>query len=244
MAYNKRAGHAVRAAGTPHSRRNKSQRDSSPLHWDWSTVMDRGQDMLTAAGMVPGLGNVADIANVAISSGRGAYAKYTGDDAAAKKHAAAAAINMAAAIPGAGLAVGAGKLAKSGLAIAKGAKTADKMADASKMVKKGIEAKTKAKAATETAEAATKSKGYFKGGIEDAKKVFKGEGKGFKEYYAKNADASLGEAVLKAGAKKGVKKVEKEVAKDYAKSEIKKSDKKAKEKNLATKDKAKKQNIA
>ena len=242
MAYNKKAGHAVRSAGVPHSRRNKSQRDSSPLHWDWSTIMDRGQDMLTVAGMVPGLGNVADLANVAVSTGRGAYAKYTGDDAAAKKHAAAAAINAAAAIPGAGLAVGAGKLAKSGLAIAKGAKTADKVADAAKVVKKGVEAKTKAKGALETAKGlATKSKDYVKQSVKDAGKGLKGQKGSFKEYYG---GKTLGEAVVKAGAKKGVKKVEKEVAKDYAKSEIKKHDKKAKEKNLATKDKTKKQNIA
>ena len=150
MAYNKKAGHAVRAAGVPHSRRNKSQRDSSPLHWDWGSVMDMGQNALTVAGMTPLFGNVADGLNVAISGGRAAYAKHIGDEAAYKHHRNSAAINAAAAIPGAGLAVGAGKLAKAGLAAAKGAKTADKMADATKIVKKGIDTKSKAKAALKT----------------------------------------------------------------------------------------------
>jgi hypothetical protein len=145
MAYNKKAGHAVRAAGVPHSRRNKSQHDSSPLNWSWSGVMDMGQNALSVAGMVPGLGNVADLANTAISGGRAAYAKATGDEAGFKEHTANAALNAAAAIPGAGLAVGGAKLAKAGIAAAKGAKTADKLADATKVVKEGVKAKTAAK---------------------------------------------------------------------------------------------------
>lgn len=242
MAYNKKAGHAVRSAGVPHSRRNKSQHDSSPLNFGWSDALDYAQTGLTAAGMVPGLGNLADIANVAVSGGRAAYAKATGDDANAKKHAAALALNAAAAIPGAGLAVGAGKLAKAGLTAAKGAKTLDKVADSAKLVKKGVEAKTKAKTALDTTKAlATKGKDYVKQSFKDAGKGLKGKKGSFKEYYG---GKTLGEAVVKAGAKKGVKKVEKETAKSYAKSEMKKRDKETKEKNLAIKDKVKKQNIA
>jgi len=90
--------------------------------------MDKGQLALTAAGMVPWVGNAADFANAAISSGRAAYAGYTGDTAGAKKHTASAALNLAAAVPGAGLAVGAGKLAKAGVAMAKGSKAAQGVA--------------------------------------------------------------------------------------------------------------------
>jgi hypothetical protein len=217
--------------------------------------------------MVPGLGNFADLANVALSGGRSAYAKATGDEAGFKKHAASMALNAAAAIPGAGLAVGAGKLAKAGLTAAKGAKTVDKMADATKMVKKGIDAKTKAKGALTTAKnLATKGKDkvvgkmgtmvkegvkepgkLIKKGVESYKKGgLKGVGvdamKGTAEYYGK-------EGVKKGIAKavgKGELKYEKKKADKYTKKEIQLAhDKKeAKEKGIATKDKTKKQNIA
>lgn len=226
MAYNKKAGQAVRAAGVPHSRRNKSQHDSSPLHWSWSGVLDNVSTGLTAAGMVPGLGNVADLANVALSGGRAAYAKATGDEAGFKEHGANMAINAAAAIPGAGLAVGGAKLAKAGIAAAKGAKTIDKAADAAKLIKKGTQAKTKAKGALDaTKSLAAKSKDYVKKSVSDAGDVFKGKGKGFKEYYGGDAAASVGKAVKKATTKKGVKKVEKKVASSYTKGEDKPSDK-------------------
>ena len=267
MAYNKKAGHAVRSAGVPHSRRNKSQRDSSPLHWGWSDALDWGQTGLTAAGMIPGLGNFADLANVAVSGGRAAYAKATGDEAGVKKHLAAGALNAAAAIPGAGLAVGGTKLAKAGLAAAKGAKTLDKVADSTKLVKKGIDAKTKAKGALTTAKnLATKGKDKVASSMTDmvkkglkepgellakGKKAYKkggmkGVGKdavgGTLEYYGKDG---VGKGIAKAVGKAELK-TEKELVKDKVKKDIKyaHNKKKAKEKSIATKDKSKKENIA
>lgn len=166
MAHNKSYGKAVRSAGKPESRRNAEDKDSSPLNFDWSSVMDYGQNALTVAGMTPLFGNVADGLNVAISGGRAAYAKHVGDEAAYKHHRNSAAINAAAAIPGAGLVAGAGKLAKAGIAAAKGANTADKLADATKLVKKGINVKSKAKAALKSMKDpkfyAKTGKGYVK----------------------------------------------------------------------------------
>ena len=134
------------------------------------------------------------------------------------------------------------KQTKSAKTAAKGAKTLDKVADSAKLVKKGVEAKTKAKTALDATKAlATKGKDYVKQSVKDAGKGLKGQKGSFKEYYG---GKTLGGAVVKAGAKKGVKKVEKETVKSYAKSEIKKNEKEAKEKNLATKNEGKKQNIA
>jgi hypothetical protein len=113
---------------------------ASPMKWDWGKALDRVQTGLTAAGMVPGLGNLADIANVAVSGGRAAHAKLTGDAEAAKRFAKEGAINAAAAVPGAGLAVGSAKLATKGAK--KGAeilKTGSKVAKKVKKVKKGKE---------------------------------------------------------------------------------------------------------
>jgi thiol:disulfide interchange protein len=150
MAYNKAFGKTVKSAGKPESRRNSKDKSSSPLNFDWSSLMDKGQLALTAAGMLPIVGNAADIANTAISSGRAAYAGYTGDTEGAKKHTAAAALNLAAAVPGAGLAVGAGKLAKAGVAAAKGSKAAQ------------ATAKTVGKYATKAAVKTTKKLGEAK----------------------------------------------------------------------------------
>tara|TARA_R100000664_G_C2753090_1_gene140461 strand:- start:15 stop:485 length:471 start_codon:yes stop_codon:yes gene_type:complete len=113
---------------------------ASPMKWDWGKALDRVQTGLTAAGMVPGLGNLADMANVAVSGGRAAHAKLTGDTEAAKRFAKEGAINAAAAVPGAGLAVGGAKLASKG--VQKGAevlKTGSKVAKKVKKVKKGKE---------------------------------------------------------------------------------------------------------
>ena len=126
MPYNKSYGKTVKSAGKPKSRRTAEENENSPLNFDWTSVMDYGQNLLTAAGMTPLFGNVADGLNVAISGGRAAYAKHVGDEDAYKHHRNSAAINAAAAIPGAGLAVGAGKLAKAGITAAKGSKTASK----------------------------------------------------------------------------------------------------------------------
>jgi len=65
---------------------------------EWGGVLDAVQTGLDVVGMIPGAGNVADVVNAGISVARG---DYTG-----------AALNMAAAVPGAGLAVGGAKIAK------------------------------------------------------------------------------------------------------------------------------------
>jgi hypothetical protein len=83
---------------------------SSPVK-SWADKLQTG---LTVAGMVPGLGNIADALNTGISGARAGYAKFTGDEAGVKKNMANMAINAASMIPGAGLAVGAGKLATKG----------------------------------------------------------------------------------------------------------------------------------
>ena len=49
-------------------------------------VLNKVQTGLTAAGMVPMFGNVADGINTAVSAGRAGYAKYKGDTKGAKKH--------------------------------------------------------------------------------------------------------------------------------------------------------------
>ena len=77
------------------------------------SFIDWAQDALTVAGMVPGIGNIADAANVAVSGGRAAYAHFTGDRDAAKTHLGNAALSAAAAVPIVGQAAGAAKLAKS-----------------------------------------------------------------------------------------------------------------------------------
>ena len=127
MAYNKSFGKAVRSAGKSDSRKNSEDKKNSPItKFDWKSTLDRGQDVLTGAGMTPFFGNFVDGLNVAISGGRAAYAKYTGDEDEYRHHRNSAAINAAAMIPGAGIAVGAGKLAKTGLNLAKGSNTASK----------------------------------------------------------------------------------------------------------------------
>ena len=103
-----------------------------------TSILDKAQTALTAAGMVPMFGNLADGANTLVSAGRAGYAKYKGDTKGAKKHMANAAINAAAMVPGAGLAVGAGKLAAKGAKAIKGGKVAQKVAtEGGKVIAKG-----------------------------------------------------------------------------------------------------------
>ena len=92
----------------------KQRKDSSnsPLHQGW---LDKMQYGLTAAGMIPGIGNIADLANTAVSGGRAAYSKYKGDDKAMDKHLANMAINASSAIPIVGQGVAGTKLAKGAL---------------------------------------------------------------------------------------------------------------------------------
>jgi len=246
MAYNKAFGKTVNSAGKSESRRDAKDKKDSPLNFGWGDALDYAQYGLTAAGMVPGLGNVADLANVAVSGGRAAYAKATGDEAGVKKHLAAGALNAAAAIPGAGLAVGGTKLAKAGLTAAKGAKTIDKMADGAKLVKKGIETKTKAKTALDTAKGlATKGKDYVKKGLKEPGELLAKGKKAYKEggFKGVGVDAVKGTAEYygKDGVKKGVAKAvgkaelktEKELVKGKVKKEIKYAhDKKKSKKSL------------
>ena len=122
---NKDLGSTAKEAGVPESRRS-----NSPVKFDFSSALDKVGTGLTAVGMIPAFGNIADAANTALSAGRAGYAKYKGDDKAYKKHRNEAAINAAAMIPGAGLAVGASKLAVKGAKAAKAAKAVVKTDDA------------------------------------------------------------------------------------------------------------------
>ena len=83
---------------------------SSPVK-SWADYLQTG---LSVAGMVPIIGNLADAANVGVSGARAGYAKFQGREDDAKKHSINMAINAAAAIPGAGQAVTATKLAAQG----------------------------------------------------------------------------------------------------------------------------------
>lgn len=83
----------------------------SPLHWDWKDALDGAQTAIMGAGMIPGVGIVADAANTLISGGRAAYAKATGDDKGAKEHLTNMAVNAGAMIPVVGQGVVAGKIA-------------------------------------------------------------------------------------------------------------------------------------
>lgn len=91
-------------------KRCKALQEGIPLSEQgfWSNLQDVGQGVLGGIGMIPGIGNVADLANAGWSAARGNY----GD----------AALNLAAAVPGAGLAVGAGALANKGKNLYKGVK--------------------------------------------------------------------------------------------------------------------------
>ena len=140
---NKDLGSTTREAGVPESRRT-----DSPIKFDFSSALDKVGTGLTGLGMIPGVGNIADAANTALSAGRAGYAKYKGDEKAYKKHRNDAAINAAAMIPGAGHAVGAGKLAAKGAKAVKAGKTAEKVTKetgklAAKTGKKAVVSKTK-----------------------------------------------------------------------------------------------------
>ena len=140
---NKNLGRSTKIAGESAARMKQS-----PMKFDYSGFLDKAGTALTGAGMIPIVGNFADATNTALSAGRAGYAKYKGDDKAAKRHAADAAVNAAAMIPGAGLAVGAGKLAVKGAKAAKAGKTAQKVAKESgkltaKVSKKAVVGETK-----------------------------------------------------------------------------------------------------
>ena len=78
-----------------------------------SKRLDKAQTALSAAGLVPGVGNVADLANTAISGARAVGAKIRGDKKAVKRHTADAAMSAGAMLPVVGQGIGAASLAKS-----------------------------------------------------------------------------------------------------------------------------------
>ena len=71
-----------------------------------SKRLDKAQTALSVAGMVPGVGNVADLANTAISGARAVGAKIRGDKKAAKQHTVNAALNAGSMIPVVGQTIG------------------------------------------------------------------------------------------------------------------------------------------
>ena len=128
---------------------------SPPFKNKW---LDYAQTGLTAVGMIPGLGNVADGANAAISGGRAGYAKMTGDTAGAKKYAKDLAVNLAAMVPGAGLAVGATKLASKSAKTAKALKTANDLKKATQTVKKGKKVRDNVRLASQATDSVINSR--------------------------------------------------------------------------------------
>ena len=89
---------------------NNVKKDSESKGWG-SWLLDRGQDILSVAGMVPGLGAIPDALNTAVSGTRLIYNKAIGDEAGVKEAGFNMALNAAAIIPGAGQAATAAKFA-------------------------------------------------------------------------------------------------------------------------------------
>ena len=127
----------------PPKKRPPFKKRNSPLDFNWKSALDTAQTALTAAGTLPIVGNVADAVNTATSVGRAGYAKYKGDDKAAKKHMINAGVNATMMIPGVGQGVAGTKLA---MAAGKaGSKVAGKVGEkvAKKIVTKGVNKATK-----------------------------------------------------------------------------------------------------
>ena len=113
----------------------KASEEKSP------SFLDYLQDGLVVAGTLPLVGNVADVANAAISGGRAAHAALTGGDT--KKYLGDMALNAAAAIPAVGQGVTGARIA---------AKVGDKVLKAGKVAKKVKKAKTGGKYLLSTSE--------------------------------------------------------------------------------------------
>ena len=113
---------------------NNVKKDSESKGWG-SWLLDRGQDVLSVAGMVPGLGAIPDALNTAVSGGRLAYNTAIGDKAGMKEAGFNLALNAAAIIPGAGQAATAAKFANRARKSIKGA---DKVLDVYKGVDSAI----------------------------------------------------------------------------------------------------------
>tara|TARA_B110000211_G_scaffold89870_1_gene105009 strand:- start:219 stop:725 length:507 start_codon:yes stop_codon:yes gene_type:complete len=91
----------------------KAPEKSSPVKFDWKNALDNTQTALTAAGMIPGVGMIADGINTATSLGRAGYAKATGDKQGVKDHMVNAGVNAAMMVPVVGQGVAGTKLAYS-----------------------------------------------------------------------------------------------------------------------------------
>ncbi len=105
----------------------------------WLDALQTGLDVV---GMIPAVGNIADLANAGISTARGDYA--------------GAALNLAAAVPGAGLAVGAVKITKTVVKTVKASKKAKStLKTVSKTVNGNSKASTKAQHVYEVFETST-----------------------------------------------------------------------------------------
>lgn len=81
---------------------------------------------LAAMGQVPVLGEVADLANSALSAGRSAYYGYKGDTAKSAKHAGLSGLSLASAIPFIGNLTGSARLAHGAHKLAHNAHTLEK----------------------------------------------------------------------------------------------------------------------
>ena len=108
---------------------------------DVKGTLDNVQTGLTAAGMVPGVGNAVDFVNAGISTARAGHAKLTGDDESAKKYAKEAGENLLYAAPGVGTVAAGAKLTKKSIAAAKTLKGSDKVQDAKNVVNKAKQTK-------------------------------------------------------------------------------------------------------
>jgi RHS repeat-associated protein len=104
----------------------------------WGDILDVAQGALDVVGMIPAVGNIADVANAGISLARGDLK--------------GAALNLAAAVPGAGLAVGAAKITKT---IVKAVKNSKKVKATLKTVNGNSKASTKAQHVYEVFDTAT-----------------------------------------------------------------------------------------
>ena len=117
------------------------KKKDSPLHFDWKNALDNVQTGIMGAGMIPAVGNVADLVNAGISGGRAAYHKYKGNNKEALKHSGNAALNLAAAVPVAGQAVAGTRLAVNAAGkVAKGVGAVKKVKKVKEVVKRGKQA--------------------------------------------------------------------------------------------------------
>jgi len=140
----------------------------TPLHFNWKQALDNVQTGIMGAGMIPAIGNVADLVNAGISGGRAAYSYATGDKKEAAKQLGNVGLNLAAAIPVAGQAVAGTRMAvKAGSGAAKIAKTAKKTKQVKEVAKRGKQMTEK----VQTKPQATKSKSGM--AINQAKNVEK-----------------------------------------------------------------------